>query len=326
MRFFTKINIFIDGFKILFNMKQEEFIKKAIEIHENKYDYSKVDYINNRTKVCIICPEHGEFWQIPYTHLKGSACPECFNKYKRGKNRQHDINWFIKEAKKIHGEKYNYSKVEYKTIFTKVCIICPKHGEFWQTPANHIWDKNGCDKCGGTAKLTTKEFVKKAKDIHGNKYDYSKVEYINSKTKVCIVCPKHGEFFQRPNDHLSGYGCPKCKSSHLETNIRLFLKEKNIEFEEQKTFEWLKLKSKQYLDFYLPNYNIGIECQGEQHFQKSGWGKKDKGEKVIKRDLNKKKLCEEHGIRIFYYSNLGIKYPYKVFEDEKELLAEIKNC
>lgn len=125
----------------------------------------------------------------------------------------------------------------------------------------------------GKLRMTTEEFLKKAKEIHGNKYDYSKVEYTGNKFKVCIICPEHGEFWQKPNDHLSGRGCPKCKSSHLERETRILLEKNQIKYEEQKTFEWLKLKKQQYLDFYLPQYSIAIECQGEQHFQKSGWGK-----------------------------------------------------
>ncbi len=304
-------------------MTTEEFIKKAKEIHGDKYDYSKSEYNGSKNKLCIICPIHGEFWQTPYIHLNGSGCKKCYNESKRGKSRQHDINWFIKKSKEIHGDKYDYSKAEYKTIFTKLCIICPKHGEFWQTPALHIWAKNGCDKCSGTYKLTTKDFIDKARKIHGDKYDYSKVEYVGNKTKVCIICPIHGEFWQKPNDHLSSKGCPKCKSSHLERETRLLLEENKIIYEEQKTFEWLKLKKQQFLDFYIPECNIAIECQGEQHFQKSGWGKGNNGEKIIKRDLNKLKLCEEHGIKILYYSKLNINYPYHVFQSEDELIKEI---
>ena len=302
------------------------FITEAKKVHGDKYDYSKVEYNGSRKKVCIICPIHGEFWQEAYIHLKGSGCLKCFNNYKRGKSRKHNTDWFISEAKKVHGDKYDYSKVEYTHLFTKVCIICPIHGEFWQTPANHIYSKNGCDKCSGTYKLSTEEFIEKAQKIHGDKYDYSKVKYEYNKTKVCIICPKHGEFWQKPNSHLNGQGCPKCKSSHMEREIRLFFEQHNVLYEEQKTFEWLKLKKQQYLDFYLPEYNVAIECQGEHHFQKSGWGKGNNTEKVLKRDLNKFKLCENHNIKLYYYSNLNINYPYEVFEDKEKLLNTIKGC
>ena len=302
----------------------KEFIEKARTVHGNKYDYTKVDYKGCKTKVCITCPKHGEFWQTPESHLNGNGCVKCYDEEKRGKSRQHNKEWFIKKSREIHGDKYDYSKIEYKTITDKVCIFCPIHGEFWQTPANHIWSKNGCQICGGTKKLSKEEFIEKARKLHGDKYDYSKVEYINNKTKVLIICPTHGEFLQTPNSHLIGNGCPKCHSSHLETELRLFLAKNNIKYEEQKAFKWLKLKSKQYLDFYLSQYNVAIECQGEQHFQKSGWGKNDNGKKVICRDLNKKKLCEENGIKLLYYSNLGIEYPYEVFEDKNKLLQKIK--
>ena len=121
---------------------------------------------------------------------------------------------FIEKAKKVHGDKYDYSKVEYKNCKTKVCIICPKHGEFWQEARQHLSGR-GCPeckrkKCGSSQKSNIKDFINKAKEVHGNKYDYSKVEYKNSKTKVCIICPEHGEFWQRPYVHLLGQGCPKC--------------------------------------------------------------------------------------------------------------------
>lgn len=307
----------------------KEFIKKAKEVHGNKYDYSKVEYKGSKERVCIICPKHGEFWQTPYSHISGHGCKYCSNKHKGDRVRQHDTDWFIKKAKEVHGDKYDYTKSEYKAINRKLCIICPEHGEFWQTPANHIWSKNGCDRCGGTYRLDTKGFLERAQEIHGKKYNYTKVDYVNSKTKVCIICPEHGEFWQTPNGHLLGQGCPRCKSSHLERDIRLFLEDKNIKFIEQKTFPWLKLKKQQYLDFYLPDYNIGIECQGEQHFQRSGWGKGGNWERVYKRDLNKLNLCEKHGVRILYYSDLGINYPYHVYEDKNLLLEGIKiqgNC
>lgn len=175
-------------------------------------------------------------------------------------------------------------------------------------------------------KKTTEQFIEEAQKIHGNKYDYSKVKYNGNHNKIRIICPIHGEFWQTPRSHLKGCGCPKCKSSHLEREIRLFLEDNDIEYEEQKTFEWLKLKREQYLDFYLPQYKTAIECQGEHHFQKSGWGRGDKGKIVIERDLNKQNLCKEHNISVVYYSNLGIKYPYKVYEDKEKLLKEIKNA
>ena len=184
------------------------FIEKAKKIHTNKYDYSKVVYVNSSTKVCIICPEHGEFWQTPNNHLHGYGCPKCKAK-KIGNLKRKNVQNFIEKAKEIHGDKYDYSKVKYINNSTKVCIICPKHGEFWQTPNSHL---RGCGWpiCSNVMKSDTTNFIKKAKEIHDDKYDYSKVEYVNNKTKVCIICPEHGEFWQTPKNHLNGQGCPQC--------------------------------------------------------------------------------------------------------------------
>ena len=191
-------------------INNEEIIQRFYNIHGDKYDYSKVEYVNSDTKVCIICPEHGEFWQTPYKHLRGQGCKLCSRPVR-------DTKTFIQQSRKVHGDRYDYSKVEYITTHKKVCIICPEHGEFWQTPANHL-SKKGCPKCVGKNKTKediTEQFVK----IHGNKYDYSKVEYVNSDTKVCIICPEHGEFWQTPNSHLQGNGCPKCAGKYMDTNF-----------------------------------------------------------------------------------------------------------
>jgi very-short-patch-repair endonuclease len=129
---------------------------------------------------------------------------------------------FIKEAKAIHGNKYDYSQVEYKNSQTKVKIICPEHGEFEQSPNSHLQGA-GCPKCGGSEKLTTNEFIIQAKEKHGNKYNYSQVEYINNKTKIKIICLEHGEFEQQPSNHLQEAGCPKCVGKNKTTEE--FIKE-----------------------------------------------------------------------------------------------------
>ena len=159
----------------------EEFIVKARKTHSDKYDYSKVKYTNNKVKVCIICPEHGEFWQTPHNHLVGQNCPKCTNN-----NLKKNTTDFIKQAVEIHNGKYDYSKVEYTSNKDKICIICPEHGEFWQTPKRHLAG-DGCPICRANKKLTTEEFVAKAKKTHNDKYDYSRVKYVNTRTKVCII-------------------------------------------------------------------------------------------------------------------------------------------
>ena len=219
------------------------------------------------------------------------------------------------------GDKYDYSKVEYKTRSTKVCIICPKHGEFWVEPGNFLNYKIGCKKCANEAKQkTTDDFVKSAKLIHGDKYDYSESVYENEKERIKIICPIHGEFWQVPNYHLSGCGCPRCKKSHLENEIESFLKVNNIKYEPQKKFSWLGLQS---LDFYLPEHNVAIECQGNQHLNEyKMFGGKSGLEEIKKRDLEKLKKCTDNNVKILYFSNR--KYTNDIITNKKELKNEIK--
>ena len=185
-----------------------DFLMLAKKKHKDKYDYSKIQYVNYKTKVCIVCPEHGEFWQTPKDHIQGRGCPVCAGHI------QQTIETFISKATRVHGHKFDYSLVEYKTSKNKVCIVCPKHGKFWQTPNAHLRGA-GCPICAQRIRVkdisyTQDTFIAKAKAVHGSKYDYSKVNYINSSTKVCIICPEHGEFWQTPRDHIAGHGCQKC--------------------------------------------------------------------------------------------------------------------
>jgi len=291
-------------------LSKDEFIKKARKVHGDKYDYSKVKYDGAHTKVCIICPKHGEFWQTPNEHKKGSGCPKCGNEA-NGDSKRSSKSDFITKARKVHDGKYDYSKVHYVNNKTKVCIICPEHGEFWQTPNSHL-NGVGCPKCANEAngercRLSKDEFIKKARKVRGNKYDYSKVHYVNNRTKVCIICPEHGKFEQIPSEHIRGNGCPKCNLSHLERSVMNYLDENGITYDYQKRFKWL---GRQSLDFYLPDYNVGIECQGEQHFFPIDFSNKGiewackQFNKTVSRDKKKKALCEEKGIKLLYFGNV----------------------
>ena len=300
------------------SMDNETFIKRASEIHNGKYNYTKTEYKNNHTKVCIICPEHGEFWQIPSNHLNGSGCPKCSGKIRKTNET------FKEEATKIHNGKYDYSKVNYINNSTKVCIICPKHGEFWQTPNSHLRG-NGCPVCRANRKLDNDRFIQRAKIVHNNKYNYTRTNYINEREPICVICPEHGEFWQIARNHLYGHGCPKCghNRSHLEEEIAAFLNENTIVYEEQKKFPWLKYDYPLSLDFYLPDYYIAIECQGEQHFKPVNYFGGASQLKYIKdRDKKKKELCEKYGIRILYFSNET--YDENIITDKNNLLNEIK--
>lgn len=283
-------------------MNKEIFIKKSLELH-SKYDYSLVDYKNSKTKVKIICPEHGVFEQTPNNHIsKSQGCPKC-SKVKRLTTTE-----FILRSIEIHDNKYDYSLVEYINNRTKVKIICIKHGIFEQRPEQHICQKQGCPICNGGIKHTKEKFIEKSNIIHKNKYDYKLVEYINSHTKIKIICPIHGIFEQLPYHHLNNCGCPTCKESKGEKYIRNFLEERNINYIIQKKFENCKDKNKLPFDFYLPDYNICIEYDGRQHYESiDRWngelGLKDRQNK----DEIKNNFCINNGItliRINYKENI----------------------
>lgn len=158
----------------------EEFIFKANKIHNNKYNYKKIDYKNNSTKVKIGCPVHGDFLQTPRAHLNGQGCPKC-GLEKQVCSRTSSKEEFIAKAIKIHGDNYIYSEVDYINSSSKVKIICKKHGEFFQAPSGHLSGK-GCTKCAAETNslklsFTKEDFIKRAVSVHGDKYDYSKVVY-----------------------------------------------------------------------------------------------------------------------------------------------------
>lgn len=196
---------------------KEIFINNATKVHGTKYDYSLVEYLSNDRKVKIICSKHGIFEQMPRKHVNAKqGCPICGSVSTHEKQTK-TTEKFISEAKIVHGDRYDYSLVDYQKN-KNIKIICPEHGVFEQTPTNHLSGK-GCKYCGGTAKMDTVGFIKKAKMIHGDKYDYSQVNYINAITKVKIICPEHGEFEQIPNNHLSkNQGCYDCLGKIYDTD------------------------------------------------------------------------------------------------------------
>ena len=205
----------------------EEFIIKAKNVHEDKYNYDKVEYINSSHKIEIFCNTHKEyFWQLPSNHLQGQGCLKCSIE-NNSIAKRFTIEEFINKAKQIHGDKYNYDKVEYINNHIKVDIFCNVHKEYFsQTPGSHL-SGCGCFRCGAKIRLTNDVFINKAKEIHGNKYNYDKVEYVNTNTKIKIFCNIHQEFFeQTPNSHLRGSGCPNCinRISKLEVEWLNFLR------------------------------------------------------------------------------------------------------
>jgi G:T-mismatch repair DNA endonuclease (very short patch repair protein) len=204
----------------------EKFVEKAKSIHGDKYDYSKVEYERADKPVTIICSIHGEFEQKPEHHLANRGCNKCAI-IKSSSKRKITTEQFVEKAKNIHGDKYDYSKVKYEGYEKPVTIICSIHGEFEQTPDSHLSKRaRGCQKCGvikcaNSNSFTTDEFIEKAKNIHGDKYDYSKVDYKGYEKPITIICLIHGEFEQTPHNHLNNRGCQKCGiQSMIEHNTK----------------------------------------------------------------------------------------------------------
>lgn len=268
--------------------KNAKFIENSQQIHGNKYDYSLVEYINNRTKIKLFCNDcKNIIEQTPTNNLK-HGCPYCTLRILTLKK-------FIQKANKFHNNKYDYSKVNYKNTRTKITIICPVHGEFKQRVDHHLIC--GCPKCSKKYNYTNYEFINLANEIHNNLYDYSKTNYINAKTKIKIICRKHGEFVQTPSSHLSGKGCPNCRTSQGETIIEQILVSNNIKFSKQKSFPMCKNQKLLYFDFYLPEQNTCIEFDGEQHFKPiPHWGGKTNYNKIKKRDEIKNNYCKNNNI------------------------------
>ena len=274
----------------------KDFIENSKNKHGDRYDYSLSDYINARTKVKIICPEHGEFEQIPRQHESGYNCPKC-----SGRNKTNEE--FINEIKLIHGDIYEYSKVEYKNNRDKIKIICNKHGEFEQKPKDHLLGK-GCPKCVGK-NMNTDDYIRKAKLVHGNRYDYSLVIYTKARNKIKIICPIHGEFEQTANSHLNGKGCPMCKESKGEKIIREYLIDNNIHFVPQYKFPDCKNIRQLPFDFYLPDYNTCIEYNGEQHYKPMRFlGGEEKFIQTQKNDKIKYDYCKNNSINLLILNDL----------------------
>lgn len=223
------------------NLKTIHFIENANKVHFNKYDYSNVVYKNRNTKVKIICPIHGEFWQLPYLHSSGHGCPKCGRTIVEN-SRKLNTETFIKKCKLLHGDLYDYSKVNYIKSNIKVCIICREHGEFWQTPSSHLSGR-GCPICryvksSSKVRMSKEDFIKRSTKVHNGKYNYENVIYKNTDTKVSIICPIHGEFLQTPHHHLKGVGCPECGSNTYDTEefIRKARKRHGDKYDYSKTF------------------------------------------------------------------------------------------
>jgi hypothetical protein len=296
-------------------LTQERFLERGEVIHNNKYNYSKVRYSTSDKKIIIICPEHGEFLQVANSHLRGVGCKQCALR-RDSETKTFTKEIFLKRVKTIWGNQYDYSKVSYINFSTKVEIICFTHGGFFQSPKQHALG-HGCPNCAQLIRndknrSSKEEFIIKAKQVHKNKYSYDEVVYRNNLTKVKVICKEHGPFYPKPLNHVSNKtGCPKCKQSKGELKISEVLNELNIHYISEHTFKKCKDKRCLKFDFYLPNHNICIEFDGEQHYKAiSFFGGVTSQEALKKRDKIKNEFCKQNNInliRIPYYELNNIK-------------------
>ena len=243
-------------------LSQKEFIKRCNKIHNYKYNYSKTFYKNKRSNVYIICPIHGEFIQNAERHMIGHGCIKC-GIIKRSITRINKKD-FINEAKKIYGNKYDYSISKYTGVKSKIDIICLDHGVFTVLAGNHLSGNSGCNKCAikmrpQNCPMPISQFKNKANKIHNYKYNYSNSKYKNLHCKIKIICPNHGLFIQAAYSHLNGHGCPQCgnfiSKPESEWLDSLNIKERNV---------WIKLSNRNIkVDGFDPKTNTIYEFYGD---------------------------------------------------------------
>lgn len=295
----------------------EELKRRLEDSGQNeRFEHYTETYKSYTTPMKMKCKVCGyDFWRKPSAHIFSIlGCSNCAGQAK------HTRESFIEKATKVHNGKYDYSLVEYKTNKDKVCIICPVagHGKFFQRPDDHLKGR-GCNECNPYRKSNTKEFIEKAKKLHGNTYSYGNVEYVNNSTKVSITCSKHGDFKQSPNGHLLGYGCPKCLYKNETRTGECIKKITGIEAK-KKTIQINRgIVKKAIVDFYFEwkGKTIIVEYNGGQHYTPKLWnGKgnypinmKNRFEKQKLRDQYVREHCEANGILLIeidgrsYYGN-----------------------
>lgn len=312
--------------KLMKTPSKEEFIKKASKKHNiDDYDWTNFSPLKRDSggRVELCCKKHGKYWYSPAAFISGYGCPICYGKSK-------DDEEVRQELSKLHPElDFSNTKYSEKDKLYRIKVMCPKHGEQLINYYN-LKNGQGCFYCGVDKRaykntITNEEFIRRGVELFGDKYSYDKLDSYNrdENGKVVITCKEHGDFKAFPSNFFKGVGCPSCQESSIENMFRIFLERNEIKYEYQKRFDWLGMQS---IDFYLPDYNVGVECQGLQHFMEvTIFGGVEQLKKTQERDNRKKELCEEHELKLLYYSNIkNLKYPYKVITSESKMLKEIK--
>jgi len=296
-----------------FPMTNQTFIERSKQIHDSFYSYEKTNFIRSHTKIVVTCPIHGDFRTKPCNHLNGSGCMLC-GREKTTKARRLNQKDFLQRIKEIHEDTYIFDNTEYVNSRTKVSLICRKHGLIKMSP-RELLSGNGCNLCGHErTRLERNDFIKRAKEKHGDIYDYDKTLYETKRKKVIITCKKHGDFEQLPLHHLKGNGCRRCINK-TEGKLREILCEliPKSEIISEKIIFNLKR-----MDFYIPELSLYIELDGEQHFkQVAGW---TSNELQIQNDVNKTINILNDGCHL-----IRIYQPW-VYEDKGNIKDMITEC
>jgi hypothetical protein len=248
----------------------EEFTAKAHNVHDNAYDYAKTRYAGAHKKITFTCPTHGDNTLRAGDHLNGRGCKKC-GWSRLAASKQSTLADFIVKANRVHNNRYDYSRSRYTKMQDPITINCTIHGEFTQNANSHLMGR-GCPLCGNDSqkkklRSNREAFIVKARRIHGNKYDYSQVEYVNAHTKVKIGCAEHGFFEQTPHNHLIGHECAKCQISKGEKYIEGWLKSHDVTYNREHRFDDCRNVLPLPFDFHIPDMNLLIEFDGRQHFE-----------------------------------------------------------
>jgi len=278
----------------------EDVINKFKKIHKDEFDYSLVNYVNQKTKLKIICKKHGLFEQLYYNHLSGSKCPICV-----GNNIKRDNKTFISEAIGIYGEnKFDYGLVDYINNIKPIKIKCNECNNIFNITPYNFLKGCGCKMCNrkklSDSRVRSVDEIKKiANTVHNNIYDYPLLVSVNNRKKVKIVCHKHGVFEQTLYIHLKGHGCPLCNISKGEFKIKQWLDDKKIKYSQQFKFPDCKNIQPLPFDFYLPDYNMCIEYDGKQHFKPLVFFGGEEGfNKRLKNDKIKDNYCNSNNVKL----------------------------
>lgn len=300
-----------------------KFIEDAKSKFNNNFDYSSVVYNGVHSPIKILCPEHGEFIRTPNEFFKGHICAKCKNLPIRQKEIEEISKSIIEKATIRHSSKYTYPNLQYKSGKDKINVMCSNHGEFKIGIGIHVYSGKGCKQCWLDRHCWTHdEIIKAFSNKHSNRYNYSKTKFEHVRTKVIITCSEHGDFMQSPSQHLNGAGCPKCCDSKGETAINNYLNFNNINFIREYTFvDCHSIEGTRYklrFDFYLPDYNMCIEFDGLQHYKRIKYWGLDKFDIIQRNDGIKNKYCKDNNIQL-------LRIRYNQINKVEEILSGIFN-